>query len=208
MHTVWPSGGAASVAWLAITPPPPGRLSTMTGCFQSAERLSPSTRPSTSPVLPAFAPVTKRTGFEGKSAACTAPTMQRSRARTFRMARILMGAADQRAVGDEGERRAGEHHRGHRHRAAAVSDCAEPAHRGARRHAESRLRGAEQRRGGAGALAEGRHRYRGGVRGDEADAADHQEDREEDAGEAEEAARGAAEEQRRAGGEPVDAPAK
>src|SRR6476659_1950335 len=188
MHTVWPSGGAASVAWLAMTPPPPGRLSTITGCFHSVERLSPSTRPSTSPVLPAFAPVTKRTGLEGNSAAWAAPTTKASSARLFRMARILMGAAHQRAIGDEGNRGAGEHHGGHRYRAAAVAEGADPADRGARRDAEGGLGGAEQRGGSTGALAEGRHRHRGRVRGDQADAADHDEDRDEDAGEAEEAA--------------------
>src|SRR5882672_10617146 len=203
MHTVWPSGGAASVAWLAITPPPPGRLSTIVGCFQSVARLSASTRPRTSPVLPALAPVTKRTGFEGKSAAWAVVSTKARRARIFRMARILICAAHERGMRDERDRGAGEHH--HRHRQRPV--VADPADRGARQHAERRLRRAEQRRGDAGALGEGRHRHRGGVRGDEADGADHEEDRDEDAGEAERVRRRENEEERRAGGEGIHAPA-
>src|SRR5436190_9488145 len=204
MHTVWPSGGAASVAWLAITPPPPGRLSTITGCFHSDERLSPSTRPRTSPVLPGFAPVMKRTGLDGKSPAAALPRKTDSRTGKIRMAAILMCAANERCVGDESDRGAGEHDRRHRHRAAVAN----PAHRGARRDAEGRLRGAKERGGGAGALAERRHCHRARVRGDEADAADHHEDRNEYAGETEEAARRAGKEQCGAGRKSVDAPAE
>src|SRR5205823_1477942 len=53
MNTVCPSGGAASSAWLAMTPPPPGRFSITTGCFQVAETWSPSARARISPELPA-----------------------------------------------------------------------------------------------------------------------------------------------------------
>src|SRR5438477_4728681 len=205
MHTVWPSAGAASVAWLAMTPPPPGRLSTMLGCFQSVASWSASTRPRTSPVLPGLAPVMKRTGFEGKSAAWSEPTKaQRAMNASFSMAALSRSWSHKKKIGEERGHGAGEHHRRHRHRTAA----ADPAHRRAGQHAERRLRRAQQRGGDAGALAEGRHRHRGGIRGDEADRADHDEDREEDAGEAQGFGRRKNQQHAAGGGQRVDAPAQ
>src|SRR3954468_1629975 len=88
---VAPSGSARATVDAASVPPPPGRLSTTTGCLTLAASVSPTVRASTSAAPPAASGVTILIGRVGHSWAGAAPGV----------ARIRPAAISQRANGTD-----------------------------------------------------------------------------------------------------------
>jgi hypothetical protein len=80
--SVVPSGSARATVTAARVPPPPGRLSTMTGSLVAAENASPTAWPTTSPAPPAASGVTILIGRVGQSCAHTADAATSSTAAT------------------------------------------------------------------------------------------------------------------------------
>src|SRR6218665_1430460 len=73
--SVWPSGGDLAAASAPSAPPAPGRLSTITDCFQRFPNSSASARPNESVAPPAENGMMIFTGLSGHSSACAAHGM-------------------------------------------------------------------------------------------------------------------------------------
>src|SRR6478672_2908751 len=70
--SVWPSGSAFASSAVAMLPPAPGRLSTITCWPSTSVNFGPSRRATISAPPPGANPTRRRSGFVGKSAAETA----------------------------------------------------------------------------------------------------------------------------------------